>query len=324
MRAALGALLVALALPASAASLAGKLPAGAKLLAEADFATLRSAKVVDRHAWDVAGGPDVLEKAGIRFRQDVDRIAVAILPSGEQGKPDDTVALLSGRFDPAKIQRSLIGSGAASVKVGDVPAWRVKGSSEIELHPAIPAVEIPSDQLFVSFLGDLLVLGSERGTKLAHGPKQGVPSPALAAARASIPSNATAWVAADVEGAAGGSGDATAMSLAQGMKTLTVWAVAGDALDVHAIAKTATADQAAQLAGLAKMFLGMAAASPEGKILAGLDIKPSGESVTAALTLTAEQIKALSPPPEPAVAPEDAKPSAAPAQPSTLPPKAAR
>jgi hypothetical protein len=159
----------------------------------------------------------------------------------------------------------------------------------------------------VSFLGELLVLGTERGTRAAHGPKEGLPSPALAAARASVPSGAAAWIAVDASGLRGGDGGAAAM--AQGLKSLTAWGLFGETLDLRALAKAADGKQAVQLAGLASMLAGIAASTAEGKALAGIDIKPSGDTVQASLSLTAAQIRELSKP-APATAPPDrAKPA---------------
>lgn len=274
--------------------LAEKLPAGASILAEADFAAIRQAKVIDRGAWNASGGPSVLERAGLRFRQDVDRVAVAILPALAKDASEDAVALFTGRFDAAKLKQSLIGDGAKAVKLGEIPALRVSGSSSISLHPALPEIDLDGQQLFVSFLGDVLVLGTEAGTRRAHGPKEGLPSPALAAARASVPKEATAWVAVDA------STSGTADGVAQGLKSVAAWGLIGDDLRMRAIAKAADAARAKQLAGLASMLAGVAAATPEGKVLSGLDIRAEGDSIDASLLLTAEQVRALTAPDAPA------------------------
>ena len=286
-------LLLLLSASAGAAPLADRLPAGASLVTEADFAALRSAKVVDRAAWDAAAGPDVLERAGIEFRRDVDRLAIAVLPPVAEGKPADVVALMLGRFDPAAIKKSLVSQGAKALKLGDVPAWRISGRTSFELHPALPAIDMDADQVFVSFLGEMLVVGTERGTRAAHGPKEGLPSPALAAARASVPSGAAAWVAVDTAGfRSGDSGGA--LEMAQGLKSLTAWGIFSDSLEIRALATTFDAKQATQLAGVASMLAGIATSTPEGKLLKDVDIRAVGESVTASLQLTAAQIRELS------------------------------
>ena len=289
---------LALASPLAAAPLADRLPAGASLVTEADFAAMRAAKVIDRAAWDAASGPAILERAGVRFRTDVDRLAVAVLPSLGEDKPEDVVALMLGRFDKAKIQKALLLQGAKAVKLGEVPAWRMAGGTSIDLHPSLPSLDVDADQVFVSFLGEMLVLGTERGTRAAHGPKEGLPSPALAAARASVPGGAAAWIAVDASGLRAGDGGPAAM--AQGLKSLTAWGLFGDTLELRALAKTADGKQAVQLAGLASMLAGIAASTEEGKALTGVDIKPSGDTVQASLSLTAEQVRRLS---EPAPAP---------------------
>lgn len=288
MKTLFGPMALLLAAVAGAGPLADRLPAGASMVAEADFAILRAAKVVDRASWDASAGPAVLERAGVKFRRDVDRIAVAVLPSIGEGKPRDVVALMAGRFDAAAIKKGLAGQGARSVKLGAVPAWRMPGGATFELHPSLPGIDVDGDEIFVSFLGDLLVVGSDRGTKAAHGPKEGVPSPALAAARASVPASAPAWVAVDM--AAQGAG---ALPL-QGLKSLTAWAFVGDAIDLRALAQAGDSKQATQLAGLVSILAGAASSSPEGRLLKGLDVRATGPTVQAALMLSADQVRSLS------------------------------
>lgn len=273
---------------AAAAPLVDRLPAGASLVAEADLAAIRKASVIDQAAWAASGGPEILEQAGVSFRRDVDRVAVAILPALAAGKPSDTVALLAGRFDRSRIERALAGNGAKGVKLGDVAAQRIEGSASLSLHPGLPEIDMEGQQVFVSFLGDLLMLGSERGTRVAHGPKEGLPSPALAAARASVPSNATAWVAVDASHT--GSSD----GLTQGLKSITAWGLVGETLQLQALARAADGNRAKQLAGLAGMLAGVAASTQDGQILSGLDIAAKGDAVEASLTLTREQVHSLS------------------------------
>lgn len=310
LRALLALLLVA-ALPAaaSAAALAERLPAGASVLAEADFVALRASKLVDRAAWDAAGGPSLLERAGLSFRKDVDRVAVAVLPAAAEGKNDDFVALLAGRIDASKVKAGLLAQGGKPVRVGEIAAFRMAGGTSVALHPALPAFEAEGD-VFVSFLGDLLVLASERGTRLAHGPKEGVPSRALAASRASVPSSSPAWLALDL-----GSGKPPAgagpLAMAGGLKSIAAWVTLGDVLELKALAKAAGDNEATQLAGLASLLAGAAASSPDAQALSALKISAQGDAVTAVLRLSKAQLDALAAQAnEPAVAPA---PVAAPA-----------
>lgn len=282
------------ALPAAlpAATLADRLPQGLAVVAEADFAALRASPLVDRKAWEAAESPSVLESAGLSYRKDVDRVAVGLLPSFDGKTEPGLVAFLSGRFDPALVRKGLVAQGAKPVQVGKVSAWRMAGGTSVSLHPALPGMTLDGDVL-VSFLGDVLVLASEQGTRIAHGPRQALPSPALAAARQSVPRSSPAWIAVDLASMRAAGDNSLGNPMLGGLKTIAVWTSLGEALELQALAKAADEKQATQLAGLASLLAGAAASSPEGKALAGLRISANGDAISASLTLTAEQLKAL-------------------------------
>ncbi len=291
------ALLVALAplaAPVVAAPLADRLPAGASAIFSADMKALRASSLLQGAAWKQARGPALLESAGVRLGENVDHLAVAALAGTGKDAKDEFVALLTGRFDAADVRRSLAAAGARTVKVGDVIAHAIPDGASFVVHPALPSLQADSAVL-VSFLGDAVCVATEGGTRKAHAPKEGIPSPALAAARKRVPASAPAWVALDGPGARrAAAGPAAAVgSMTESLQSLTAWVSLGNALDVRAEAAMATAQSAQQLAAMATLLSAAAQLRESGRALRGLKVAAEGQAVTASLSVSPESLAAL-------------------------------
>lgn len=307
------AFLALLACAAHAASLADRLPSGVAMIGSVDLAKVRSSALIDQKAWAAAPGPQLLEQAGIRFREDVDELALGVMPQAAPastqadsaaGSRQDFVVLMSGRFDAAKVKTALLAHGAKQVQLGAATAWRTPSTS-LSFSDAMPSLDA-SQPIFVSFLDGVLVAGSERATKAALGAKTTLPTPALGLARQNVPSTAAFWISADLtslkpESVPGG------VTVPAGLKSLVAWGTFTDAIDLKALAKAGDAQQASQLAALVTLLTGGLGTAPPDKPFSGLKITAEGDTIRATVRLTKEQLASMA-----ASAPEPAQGSGKP------------
>ena len=290
--------LALLACAAHAASLADRLPSGVAMIGSVDLAKVRASALIDQKAWAAAPGPQLLEQAGVRFRDDVDELALGVMPqaapasagSSSAAAQQDFVVLMSGRFDAAKVKTSLLAHGAKQVQLGGATAWKTPSTS-LSFSDAMPSLDA-SQPIFVSFLDNVLVAGSERATKAALGTKTTLPTPALGLARQNVPSTAAFWISADLtslkpENVPGG------VTVPAGLKSLVGWGTFTDAIDIKAIAKAGDAQQASQLAALVTLLTGGLGTAPPDKPFAGLKITAEADTIRASVRLTKEQLASM-------------------------------
>lgn len=294
------ALATALALSSSAMAgdLVARLPAGAQLVAYLDLAAWRSSGAVaslDAARLGSTFGVSANLLQGLGEGGRFDRLAIGGFPVA--GGKDMKVALLvDGAWDRATLTKALLADGAVEVAVAGQPSYRLPKDAD-------------GDEFVLSFLeeGRLAVSDWDLAEPVRAG---GAPlSPVLAQEVTALPAGLSAWVLiADPldAGAANGLNAGAAAGLAQGVRSLAVWARAADVLELGASALARDTQQATQLGAM--LQLGLLGLSSQGggewsDVLSTLRFDSAGERLSLACKLGPEQVARLATGLEGAVAP---------------------
>ena len=126
---------LALALPATAAKLPALVdaaPADAAAVFYADVASMRgsalASKVIDSGSHVVhcdADADDFLRDLGVDPSKDVDRVLISVRPAAGKGEPPEMLVVAEGRFDAARIGKTLAGRGATPQPVAGTTLYRL-------------------------------------------------------------------------------------------------------------------------------------------------------------------------------------------------------
>lgn len=274
-----------LASGAAAADPVAGLPSGAQVVAFLDLAALRTSPAVatlngpalgDSLPWNATLFGDT--DAEGRF----DRLAIGGFPVAGGGGMK-LALIVDGQWDEAAMTKALLDDGAVEVAIEGHRGYRLPKQAD-------------GDDMVVSFLGEGRLAVSDWDLVESVRSGGGKLAPGIASEVSALPEKLSAWViVADPLGAGAANGvDAGAVAgLANGVRSLGLWARANEQLQLGASALARDAQQATQLSGLLQFGLLGLASQGDGRwrdVASGLRFDRAEDRLSASLDLTPEQV----------------------------------